>query len=65
MPFDDDRLYDAEAVSKEIHITKSCLGKWRHLRRGPPFVKIGRRVAYRGRALNDWLEAQVVETVAA
>lgn len=40
------------------------LAEWRCKGRGPTFVKIGRRVFYRGQDLNDWIERQVVRPVA-
>lgn len=34
------------------------LANWRALRTGPPFVKIGRSVAYRRAAVMTWIEGQ-------
>ena len=48
----------AEA-SAYIGIQRTTLGKWRCLHLGPPFVKVGGRVAYRRRDLDAWLESRV------
>ncbi|MCZ8123608.1 MAG: DNA-binding protein [Magnetospirillum sp.] len=34
------------------------LANWRALRKGPPFVKIGRTAAYRRAAVLTWIEGQ-------
>ena len=34
----------------------------RHEGRGPRYIKVGRRVLYRGSDLNDYLDSCVVET---
>jgi len=39
-----------------IRIEPSTLGKWRCIHEGPPFVKVGGRIAYRRRDLESWLE---------
>ena len=41
------------------------MAHWRCEARGPAFIKLGLKVAYRGRDLNDWLESQTVRPTAA
>jgi hypothetical protein len=51
------------------HIAKDVLGvgsvqtlrNWRHLRKGPPYVKLGRRVVYRMEDLLDYLERHRID----
>ena len=39
----------------------STLAHWRSEGRGPAYVKLGSRVAYSGRALNEWLAARTIQ----
>jgi hypothetical protein len=43
----------AAALDKNIR----TLRKWRQLRQGPAFCKIGREIIYRRGAVSDWLKA--------
>ena len=43
----------------------STMAHWRCEGRGPTYVKVGLKVAYRGDHLNDWIEAQTVRPSAA
>ena len=36
---------------------------WRVEGRGPAYIKLGQRIAYSGRDLNDWLQVRRVATV--
>ncbi|MEO9825047.1 MAG: MerR family transcriptional regulator [Paracoccaceae bacterium] len=38
--------------------TREKLAQWRYRRVGPPWIKIGRKVAYLGADLNAWIAAQ-------
>lgn len=58
--FDADRLYFANDPELTAIIPYSTAAHWRSEGRGPEFIKIGPKVAYRGSALNAWLEAQTV-----
>lgn len=60
--FDNDTLYSATDPALRQIAPASTMAHWRSERRGPDFVKIGQRVAYRGCDLNRWLEAQTVRT---
>ena len=63
--FDDDKLYQAGDAALDQIAPYQTLAHWRMQRRGPPFHKIGRRVCYAGRDLNQWLADQRVEPDAA
>ena len=58
--FDDDKLYLATDEALRQIAPASTMAHWRCERRGPPFIKIGLKVAYKGSALNEWLESQTV-----
>ena len=58
--FDNDRLYLAGDPALLVLGRPSTLAHWRCEGRGPAYIKIGPRVAYRGSDLNQWLEAQTV-----
>lgn len=58
--FDDDMLYSADDPALLILGRPSTLAHWRSEGRGPAYIKMGRRVAYRGSDLNEWLAAQTV-----
>lgn len=58
--FDPNRLFftnDSEILALAPY---STLAHWRSEGRGPAYIKIGARVAYRGSDLNNWLAAQTV-----
>ena len=63
--FDPDTVYTAEDVAARGIANYSTLAKWRMARTGPAFVRLGKRVGYRGRDLNDWIESQTVRPTAA
>ena len=63
--FDDNKLYFTNDPALKAFAPYSTMAHWRSERRGPAFVKIGSRVAYTGKALNEWLAAQTVEPAAA
>jgi predicted DNA-binding transcriptional regulator AlpA len=58
--FDNDRLYLLGDLALLVLGRPSTLAHWRCEGRGPAYIKIGPRVAYRGSDLNQWLEAQTV-----
>ena len=58
--FDDDRLYFTNDAALLVLGRPSTLAHWRSEGRGPAYLKIGSRVAYRGADLNAWLDAQTV-----
>ena len=62
--FEDDRLYLTNDPALKAIGPYSTLAHWHSEGRGPKFIKLGSKVAYRGRDLNEWLTAQTVETAA-
>lgn len=59
--FQDDKLYLTSDPALLALAPYSTMAHWRSEGRGPAFIKIGSRVAYSGRALNQWLAARTVE----
>ena len=58
--FDDDKLYPARDPALRKLGSPSTLAHWRTEGRGPAFIKLGARVAYRGSDLNQWLASRTV-----
>ena len=58
--FEDDRLYLVSDPALKVLGSYSTLAQWRCDGRGPAYVKIGQRIAYRGADLNAWLESRTV-----
>ena len=63
--FDPDKLYLATDAALRAIAPASTMAHWRCEDRGPAYVKLGLKVAYRGRDLTDWIEAQTVRPTAA
>ena len=63
--FDANTVYTPEQVAERGIANYSTLAKWRMARTGPAFIRLGKRVGYRGRDLLDWLESQTVRPTAA
>ena len=63
--FDPDKLYFTHNPALTALAPYSTLAHWRSEGRGPAFVKVGSRVAYRGRDLNAWLAERTVQPAAA
>ncbi len=55
--FEDNRTYVLGDPELNVLGTREKLAQWRHRMVGPPWVKIGRKVAYLGADLNDWMAA--------
>ena len=62
--FDETKLYPASDEALAAIGPYSTLAHWRSQGRGPAFVKLGSKVAYTGKALNEWLKAQTVQPAA-
>jgi hypothetical protein len=52
------RLLNVAEAAERLNVSASYLNKLRSVGGGPPFVKIGARVAYDPADLAVWLEAQ-------
>ncbi len=63
--FDDAKLYFTDDPQLLALAPYSTMAHWRSEGRGPSFIKVGARVAYSGKALNEWLAARTVEPAAA
>ena len=61
--FDADRLYRAGDPTLRQMGAYFTMSAWRCHGTGPPFVRIGRRILYRGGDLNEWLEKQTVRPI--
>ena len=59
--YEDKKLYLANDPALRPLGSYMTLAHWRHEGRGPAFVRLGRRIGYRGSDLNRWLEAQTVQ----
>jgi excisionase family DNA binding protein len=45
-------------LAQELGVCEETLRRWADARRGPAFVKAGRKILYRRSAVLDWLETQ-------
>ena len=63
--FDENRLYMTDDPALRALVPYSTMAHWRSEGRGPAFIKIGWRVAYRGADLNNWLASRTVKPRAA
>ena len=59
--FDSTKLYLTNDPALLVLGRPMTLAHWRSAGAGPPFIKIGSRVAYSGAALNEWLAARTVQ----
>lgn len=57
MDFKEELLAEKDAA-QSIGQKPTTLRNWRALRRGPPNIKIGRKVYYRREALEQWLRSR-------
>ena len=63
--FEHDRYYRTADPALAVIGTRGTMAQWRHRGEGPRFIRFGNRVLYEGKALNDFLDAHVVEPRAA
>lgn len=61
----EDTLFPPAEASDYIRIPATTMQWWRHMGRGPAYVKIGRRVFYRRSALEAFIAAGEVQPEAA
>jgi len=60
-PNDNDPLFTQTVLSRDVlqgKVAEATLEKWRHLGRGPRFIKVGKAVFYRQSAIDHWLKQQ-------
>lgn len=55
-------VMDEFALAEFLGLTVATLRKWRWLRSGPKFVKVGRLIRYRKADIDAWLDQQTVTT---
>jgi excisionase family DNA binding protein len=48
------RYLSSKEAAKFLSLSESTLAKWRVKGGGPPYVKLGRRVAYAAALLDQW-----------
>lgn len=60
--FDPEKYYFLRDAQLERIAPHATLAQWRMSGKGPAYFKIGRRVAYLGRDLNEWLATKRVPT---
>lgn len=60
--FDDDLYYAPKDPAMKVIGSPGALAVQRHRGQGPPYTKVGRRVLYLGRDLNQHIDAGRVET---
>ncbi len=52
------RLRSPKETAERVHLSQSCLAKWRMGACGPKYVKLGRRVFYADEDIEEFLRAQ-------
>jgi hypothetical protein len=53
-----DDYVDENEFAAELGLAPITLARWRKLKKGPPFTKVGRRVLYNRPSGKAWLAAQ-------
>ena len=61
MLFDEAKLYRSDDPALNVLASWSTRAHWRSEGRGPAFLRLGRRVFYRGADLNAWIASRVVQ----
>jgi len=51
------RLTPVEAA-QYLDRTKKTLAQWRYCKKGPAFIKVGERIYYDRRVLDEWLQSR-------
>ena len=65
LPFRPDEFYSPKAVADKGIAAEQTLATWRHLKKGPAYIKVGSRVLYPGNAMLEFLNENLVENQAA
>jgi len=50
-------------LARELGITTDTLGRWAAQRKGPAYVKAGRKIFYRRDVVRAWLQSKEVKPV--
>lgn len=57
------QLITTELAAEKLFLSPRTMIRWRELRKGPAYVKAGRRVLYRVSDIDAWLERHKAEMV--
>jgi predicted DNA-binding transcriptional regulator AlpA len=60
-----DQLLTTPELADLLRKSPAMLKLWRHQKRGPAYIKVGRDVRYSQKTVDRWLAAQTRETEAA
>ena len=63
--YDETKLYPTNDPAVLALASYSTMSHWRSEGSGPSYIKIGAKVAYSGRALNEWIAERTVQPKAA
>jgi len=55
-------LLTPSQVAEKLKVDVQLLNQWRSARKGPRFVKLGRFIRYKSDELQEWIDAQGVDT---
>jgi predicted site-specific integrase-resolvase len=53
-------LLSDEETATAIGVAQKTLPAWRHLGKGPAYLKVGKRCFYRPSDIKAWLEKQII-----
>jgi hypothetical protein len=56
-----EKLFDEREAAERLNLRAWTLQNWRHLRKGPPYLKIGGRVKYRESDLNAFIKKRLID----
>lgn len=57
-----EKLLTQSDVAEWLQVTNRTLERWRDVRKGPKYRKIGGAVRYVRQDVQDWIDGQIVET---
>ena len=60
--FDNSKNYTLGDPALDLIGPRELLAQWRHKGKGPAYFKLGRKIVYSGQDLNEWAEAQRVQS---
>lgn len=53
-----DKLFTPAQTAEHLCVSEMTLRKWRWEGKGPRFIKLGRKVAYKKQDICDWVDGQ-------
>ena len=56
----EDRYISVAEAAEFLTVSRPTLDNWRHAKYGPPYYRIGGRIAYKIKDLRQWAEARLV-----